>query len=54
LFEPPSAQASTIRDRCANACDDLDLLDQRANLARSSSVSTNSALGLPVRAIAQV
>jgi hypothetical protein len=32
----------------------LDLLDQRANVARSSSVSTNSALGLPVRAIPQV
>jgi hypothetical protein len=51
VFASPSAQASTIRDRWASACDDLALLDQRASVARSSSVSISFALGLPVRAI---
>lgn len=53
LLSRPSAHASTIRDRNANACDDFARLDQRTSCARSSSVNTNSALGRPVLGIPQ-
>ncbi len=41
----PSAQASTILQRCASACDDFARRDQRSSVARSSSVSLSAALG---------
>src|SRR5215467_8374689 len=47
----PSAEASTILHRNANAWEDFARLDQRSSVARSSSLSTNSALGLPVLAM---
>jgi hypothetical protein len=53
LLSAPSAQASTILDRNANACDDLRRRDQRSSCSRSSSVSTSGAFGCPVRAIPQ-
>jgi hypothetical protein len=53
-FEPPSAQANTIRDRIANTCDDFTRRDQRVNVSRSAALSTNSALGRPVLAIEPV
>ena len=51
LLASPSAHASTIRDRNANACDDFARRAHRTNCARSSSVNTNSAFGRPVLAI---
>src|SRR6266516_4698790 len=51
LLFAPSAEASTILHRNANAWEDFARLDQRSSVARSSSLSTNSALGLPVLAM---
>ncbi len=53
LLSAPSAQASTIFDRSANACADLARRDQRTSCSRSPSLSTNSALGRPVLAISK-
>ena len=44
----PSAHANTIRDRDANACDDVAYRDHRTSVSRSSSVNTNTAFGRPV------
>jgi hypothetical protein len=41
-----------ILDRIARICADFARRDQRVNVARSSSVNTNGAVGRPVRAIA--
>src|SRR5512144_2645339 len=51
LLSVPSAHASTIRDRNANACADFARRDQRTSCSRSSLVRTNEALGRPVLAI---
>src|SRR5215210_1940306 len=53
LLSTPSAHANTIFDRSARACDDFARRDQRTNCSRSSSLSTNSALGRPVLAMLQ-
>jgi hypothetical protein len=50
LVTPCCAQANTIRDRNANACDDLARRDHRISWSRSSSANTNSAFGRPVLA----
>jgi hypothetical protein len=42
---------ATILHRNANAWEDFARLDQRSSIARSSSLSTNSAFGLPVLAM---
>jgi hypothetical protein len=47
----PVAQASTIRQRSANAWALLARRDQRPSVACSSSVKINGALGRPVLAI---
>ena len=44
---PSSAQPSTIRQRNANACDDLARRDQRTSVSRSSSESRSGSLGRP-------
>lgn len=49
----PSAQPSTIRHRCANACDDFARRAHRCSVSRSSSDNTTSATGRPLRAIRQ-
>src|SRR5512144_971612 len=54
LLSVPSAHASTIRDRNANACADFARRDQRTSCSRSSLVRTNEALGRPVLAIDRV
>jgi hypothetical protein len=46
-FGLPSAQAGTIRDRNANACDDECRRDQRTSVSRASSVSSIAAVGDP-------
>jgi hypothetical protein len=51
LLFAPSAHANTILHRNANAWDVFARLDQRSSVVRSSSLSTNSALGLPVLAM---
>jgi hypothetical protein len=51
LLVAPVAQASTIRQRSANAWALLARRDQRPSVARSSSVKINGALGRPVLAI---
>ena len=51
VFASPVAHSSTIRERNANACDDLRRRAQRTSSSRSSSVRIRSALGRPVRAI---
>ena len=51
LLSWPSAQASTILQRSANACADVARRASRVNCSRSSLVKTNSALGRPVRGI---
>jgi hypothetical protein len=48
-LDNPSAQASTIFDRSANACAVRARRDQRLNCSRSASVSTSSAFGRPDR-----
>ena len=48
LLAPGTAQASTIRDRNANACDDDARRAHRTNCARSAPVNVNSAFGRPV------
>jgi len=47
VFGAPSAHASTIRDRIANACDDFARRVHRNNVSRSSSVSTNNPCAFP-------
>jgi len=47
VFGLPSAQASTIRDRNANACDDECRRDQRTSVSRSSSASSIATVGQP-------
>src|SRR5512144_1390285 len=54
LLSVPSAHASTIRDRNANACADFARRDQRTSCSRSSSVRTNDVFGRPVLAINRV
>jgi hypothetical protein len=51
LLDMPSAQASTIFDRCANTCEDFARRDQRSNCSRSDSDNSITAAGLPVRVI---
>src|SRR5712664_956189 len=51
LLLNPCAHANTILHRDANAWADVARLDQRSNVARSSSLSTNAVLGRPVLAI---
>jgi hypothetical protein len=51
LLVAPGAQASTIRQRNANAWELLARRDQRSSVARSWSVKINGALGRPVLAI---
>src|SRR6195256_266301 len=51
LLLKPCAHANTILHRNANAWADFARLDQRSNVARSSSLSTNAVLGRPVLAI---
>src|SRR5674476_476268 len=51
LLSTPSAHASTIRERNANACDDFARRDHRVSCSRSSSVNTSSTFGRPVLAI---
>src|SRR6266853_3152863 len=51
LLLKPCAHASTILHRNANAWEDFARLDQRSSVVRSSSLSTNAVLGLPVLAI---
>ena len=53
LLGLPAAQPNTTDYRCANACDDDGLRAHRSNVWRSSSVSTNSAFGLPLSAMDQ-
>src|SRR6266496_357247 len=53
LFVVPWAQASTIRHRNANACDDFARRDQRTSVSRSSSVNTSGTLGRPRSATAE-
>ena len=53
LLAIPSAQAKTIRERSASACEDLRLRVHRESWSRSSSVRISSALGRPVRAMHQ-
>ena len=48
FIAPGSAQASTIRDRNAKACEDFARRDQRSNVSRSTSDNTRSAFGRPV------
>jgi hypothetical protein len=54
LLGLPAAQPNTIRHRWANACDDDGRRAHRSNVARSSSVTTNSVFGLPLSAMNQV
>jgi hypothetical protein len=54
LLGLPAAQPNTIRHRWANACDDDGRRAHRSNVARSSSVTTNSIFGLPLSAMNQV
>jgi hypothetical protein len=49
VFGLPSAQASTIRDRNASACDDECRRDQRTSVSRSSSASSIATAGRPAR-----
>ena len=49
LFVAPSAQASTIFARSANACAVFARRDHRVSCSRSASVSTSSAFGRPGR-----
>jgi hypothetical protein len=49
FLTPGSAQASTIRDRNAKACDDVARRDHRTNCSRSFPVSTSSALQLQTK-----
>ena len=51
LLSAPSAHASTIFDRSANACDDFARRDHDTSWERSASVNVNSALGRPVLAM---
>ena len=51
LFDRPSAQPSTIRDRNASACELLRRRAHRVSVSRSSSVNTSSAFGRPRDAI---
>jgi hypothetical protein len=53
-LDKPSPQASTIRDRNANTCDDFARRDHRSNCSRSSSVSTSAAFGRPAFAIPRI
>ena len=48
-FDHPSAQASTIFDRSANACAVFARRDHRVSCSRSASVNTSSAFGRPGR-----
>jgi hypothetical protein len=50
LLGTPSAQASTILQRCANACEDFARCAHRCSWSRSCSVNTTTAGGRPVRA----
>src|SRR6266702_2414143 len=52
-LDSPSAHASTIRQRNANACALLRRWDQPTNVSRSTSDSASSALGRPRPAIRQ-
>jgi hypothetical protein len=52
LLDTPSAHASTILHRCANACEDFARRDHRTNVSRSCAVNVTSAGGRPIRAIA--
>src|SRR6266567_1709662 len=52
-LDSPSAHASTIRHRNANACALLRRWDQRTNVSRSTSDSASSAFGRPRPAIRQ-
>src|SRR5512144_3087026 len=54
VLSVPSAHASTIRDRNANACADFARRDQHTSCSRSSLVRTNETLGRPVLAIDRV
>jgi hypothetical protein len=47
MFGSPRAQASTIRDRSANACDDVGRRAHRRSVSRSSSLRSRAALGRP-------
>jgi hypothetical protein len=49
VFGLPSAQASTIRDRNAKACDDECRRDRRTSVSRSSPVSSIATVGRPAR-----
>jgi hypothetical protein len=51
VFGLPAAQASTIRDRNANACDPECRRDQRTSVSRSSSASSIATDGRPARPI---
>ena len=53
LFAWPSAHASTIRERNANAWEDFRRRSHRTNCSRSSSVNSNACLGRPVLAMPQ-
>jgi len=54
LLTPGVAQARTIRDRNASACDDVARRAHRCNWARSSPVNVSSAFGRPILGIHQV
>src|SRR6267143_1967871 len=53
LFVEPSAHASTIFDRSANACEVFARRVHRDRVSRSTSDNTSSAFGRPERAIIQ-
>ena len=51
VFDRPSAQPSTIRDRTASACELFRRRAHRVSISRSSPVNTSSAFGRPRDAI---
>jgi hypothetical protein len=53
VFDNPSAQASTIFARMANACALVARRDQRASCSRSTSVNVSCAFGRPGRGPSQ-
>ena len=53
LFARPSAHFKTIRERNANACEDLRLRSHLTSCSRSESLNSNACLGRPVRAMPQ-
>jgi len=53
VFERPLAQPNTIRERNANACEDFRRRSHRTSCSRSESLTSNTCLGRPVRAMPQ-